>query len=63
MNEQDARELADAITAKIAARVDAHRRRAEQQRADRAAKNRRRTAGLKARHARKLNRTEGNHQP
>lgn len=59
----DEQALRDAVTERMNEHLAAHRRRAEQQRADRAAKNRRRTAGLKARHARKLNRTEGNHQP
>lgn len=54
-------EIAAEINRRLAERLQAHRARIERQRADRAAKNARRTAGLAARHAAKLRaaRTEG----
>ncbi|WP_155884843.1 hypothetical protein [Actinomadura flavalba] len=63
IDDQAAAELADTLAARVAQRVQAARERGEQQRADRAAKNAHRAAGLRARHARKLARIQHSRTP
>jgi hypothetical protein len=58
LSDDDEADLRQALDDRMAALVETSRRRREDRRRTREEKNRRRTAGMEARHNRKLNRKE-----